>query len=337
MDIAQILLIEDNPTEQVIIKHYIEQNKLPYTLTIAGSVAEAHQTFKLKTFDIIISDLSLGDGSGFDILALAHQTPVIIITGTGNEVIAVEVMKAGAYNYLIKGSEYDYLKILPFAIESALNRKRAELRTQMMLHAIMNINESVYVTDLYGIIIFVNNALCTTYRYHEYELIGQPSIILSDRNYTRGKMTAKKIEPLIQGEYLQKRKDGTVFNGYISQSFITDNSGNARALAGVVHDLTAFKRAEEERCRREKMQGVLEMAGAACHELNQPLQAISGYSELLLMDVEEEHPIHTMLNEIKKEIDRMGTITRKLNNITHYETIEYSEGTTIIDIDKASK
>lgn len=161
MDTAQILLIEDNSTEQVIIKQYIEQNKLPYTLTIAGSVTEAHQIFRLKTFDIILSDLSLGDGSGFDILTLARQTPVIIITGKGNEGVAVEVMKSGAYNYLIKDSTSDYLKILPLAIESALNRKRAELRTQMMLHAIMNIDESVYVTDLHGIIIFCE--LCPVY------------------------------------------------------------------------------------------------------------------------------------------------------------------------------
>lgn len=84
----------------------------------------------------------------------------------------------------------------------------------------------------------------------------------------------------------------------------------------------------------EKLQGVLEMAGAACHELNQPMQTISGYSELLLMDISENNPLYRNIKTIKEQIDRMGKITRKLMRITKYKTREYLNRK-IIDIDQA--
>lgn len=90
---------------------------------------------------------------------------------------------------------------------------------------------------------------------------------------------------------------------------------------------------EEERLRRERLQGVIEMAGAACHELNQPLQALSGYSHLLSSDLPEDSPL---FGEIKKMVNQLGQITQKIMFITRYETKEYVDGSNIIDIDKAS-
>jgi|GEM_PF-519319 len=85
---------------------------------------------------------------------------------------------------------------------------------------------------------------------------------------------------------------------------------------------------------KEKMQGVLEMAGAICHELNQPLMAISGYSELLLMDMPEDKLQHKSLKKIKEQVDRVGNITRKLMCITRYKTKSYLNKN-IVDINAA--
>lgn len=87
---------------------------------------------------------------------------------------------------------------------------------------------------------------------------------------------------------------------------------------------------------KEKLNGVIEMAGAVCHEMNQPMQIVLGLSELLLMDIREDNPLYKNIQEIKDQIDRMGGITKKLMNITIYETKSYLKGN-IIDIDKASK
>ena len=101
-------------------------------------------------------------------------------------------------------------------------------------------------------------------------------------------------------------------------------------------DITDRKHAEAERVGREKLQSIIEMSGAVCHELNQPLQSISAYSELLMMDIDKENPSHEQIEKIKGQVDRMGEITKKLMRITKYETKGYLRGQ-IIDIDKASK
>ena len=89
--------------------------------------------------------------------------------------------------------------------------------------------------------------------------------------------------------------------------------------------------------RRQKLQGVLEMAGAVCHELNQPLHVAAGYCELLLLDLDESDPRTETLRIIKSEVDRIGELTRKMMRITQYQTKDYLGGRhVIVDIEKAS-
>ena len=105
---------------------------------------------------------------------------------------------------------------------------------------------------------------------------------------------------------------------------------------GVMLDLTEKNRAARDRFQKEKLQGVLETAGAVCHEMNQPLQTILGHTELSLADISPDNPAYLSLTKISKQIDRMAQITRKLQSITHYETMDYDRKTKIIDIHKAS-
>ncbi len=86
----------------------------------------------------------------------------------------------------------------------------------------------------------------------------------------------------------------------------------------------------------EKLEGVLEMAGAVCHELNQPMQSVLGFSQLLMDDMTMDDPRYEYISIIKDQIDKMGRITKKLMRITKYETRDYIESTKIIDIYKAS-
>ena len=97
------------------------------------------------------------------------------------------------------------------------------------------------------------------------------------------------------------------------------------------------KRSEEERLQREKLQVILEMAGAVCHEMNQPIQVISGHAELMLMDITEDHPLYEKIKTIDEQTTKMGEITRRLTEITRYETEDYIGDTRIINIEKASE
>jgi PAS domain S-box-containing protein len=130
------------------------------------------------------------------------------------------------------------------------------------------------------------------------------------------------------------RKDGTEFPMELSLSSL--QLRDEWYALGVVRDISDRKQAEKERLKKEKLQGVLEMAGAACHELNQPLQIVSGYHELLINDIPDDHPLIENLKIISDQIEKMARITKKIMKITKYRTKPYIRGSMIIDIDKSS-
>ncbi len=106
---------------------------------------------------------------------------------------------------------------------------------------------------------------------------------------------------------------------------------------GCLTIVTKEMRAEEERLERERLQVLLEMAGAVCHEMNQPLQGIYGYSQSMLMNMSKDDQKYAKIEKIIELIIRMGEITGKLRGITKYETKDYLQGVKIVDIDKSSK
>lgn len=122
----RILMVEDDALDQMAFMRLVEDQKLSYDCTIAGSVSEVRHILSSKTFDIIIADYLLGDGTAFDIIDSAKDTPIIFITGAGNEEVAVKAWKAGAFDYLIKDYERNYLKVLPIRVENVVRHKKAE-------------------------------------------------------------------------------------------------------------------------------------------------------------------------------------------------------------------
>lgn len=90
----------------------------------------------------------------------------------------------------------------------------------------------------------------------------------------------------------------------------------------------------EERAARNAM--IVELAGTAAHELNQPLTVVLGYAQLLAKKVQEGSPMAKQLGLLRKEAERMAEIVKKLGQITRYETTEYVEGAKIIDLDRSS-
>jgi len=105
---------------------------------------------------------------------------------------------------------------------------------------------------------------------------------------------------------------------------------------GAMQDLTEKNRAARERAQKEKFQGVLETAGAVCHELNQPLQVISGYAELMMVDLSEDDKHYGLAEQVLEQVERIADITGKLQKITRYKTLDYDRHTKIIDIHQSS-
>lgn len=132
-----------------------------------------------------------------------------------------------------------------------------------------------------------------------------------------------------------KRMDGTTFSGNLKMGY-HDAANPFNQYIITISDISWRLQAEKDRNQKERLQGALEMSGSVCHELNQPLQYISGSAEILLMDMKENSPFYNTIVKMKTQIDRMGNITKKLMGITSYKTRDYVGGRKIIDIEKAS-
>lgn len=126
------------------------------------------------------------------------------------------------------------------------------------------------------------------------------------------------------------KKDGTLFPVHVHFS-ATGPRTTLTSMTATVTDISQRNSFEKRILEEERFQGVLEMAGAICHEINQPLQAILGYTELLVMDPESATS-KANLENIKNQADRLGKITATLANINQYKTVDYPGNTKIVDI-----
>ncbi|MDH4129428.1 MAG: response regulator, partial [Spirochaetota bacterium] len=91
----KVLLIEDEKIDQMAFKRFVELESLPYDYVIAESIAETKKLINSNNYNIIIADYSLADGTALEIFDLQIDSPIIIVTGSGDEEIAVKAMKLG--------------------------------------------------------------------------------------------------------------------------------------------------------------------------------------------------------------------------------------------------
>lgn len=190
--------------------------------------------------------------------------------------------------------------------------------------------------DMDGKIIDVNPAFCRSIGYSRSELIGKNVDILVHPDALDH--VADNINQLKKGKILKHhekslRKDGSICYMDLHETKIT-LADNREGILCLAQDVTEIVNAEEDRFQKERLEGVLELAGAVCHELNQPMTVVSVNSEIITEDLDRSKIIEKV-ELIKAEIRKMSKITRKLMHITRYETREYLNGRKILDIDKS--
>lgn len=130
------------------------------------------------------------------------------------------------------------------------------------------------------------------------------------------------------------RKDGTRFPIEAHARAITYKGKMVYQTA--IRDLTEQLRIEQERLSNERMRGVLEMAGAVCHEINQPLMALQGFMEILSSNADFKKKPFKHLHKMEEQVERIKVLIHKMMNITKYETKDYAGGQKIIDLDQAT-
>ncbi|MCG6894656.1 MAG: PAS domain S-box protein [Desulfobacteraceae bacterium] len=190
-----------------------------------------------------------------------------------------------------------------------------------------------------GKFIYTNPEFSKMTGYNQKELLGMPTRRLVHDDYKlyvrNSAVRMLKEKHSVPYEFCVVTKSGEL--KWIMETVTSIRFGGHRAALGYFMDVTQKREAENQRREKERLQNALEMAGAVCHELNNPMQGILMFCESIMDDVSEESRLHGDLKLIVDNVHRMDRTIKSLLNITRYKTKEYINNEKIFDISKASK
>ncbi|MFH1349605.1 MAG: PAS domain-containing protein [Pseudomonadota bacterium] len=137
-------------------------------------------------------------------------------------------------------------------------------------------------------------------------------------------------------EHIHRDHDGKTLYFEITTYPLKDKSGKVTRIIHLSRDITLRKSLEHELMEKEKLSGILELAGGASHEINQPLTVIITGLERLVKRLPQGNVEYDIALTILESAKRLSKISEKLGQITRYASKEYVAGKRIIDLDEAS-
>ena len=204
-----------------------------------------------------------------------------------------------------------------FCIDIDLSeRKKAEEQSMRLVTVIEQAAESIAITDIDGIIQYVNPAFERTSGYTHIEAIGKnPRILKSGKQnaeFYKQMWAVLSCGDVWTGRFVNLRKDGTLYEEDATISPIRNPAGNIAGYAVIKRDVSKELRLEAQFRQAQKMEAVGQLAGGVAHDFNNLLQAILGYCEIILNQTSPVDPRHGDLVEIQRTGQRATELTRHL-------------------------
>jgi len=269
--LIRVLLVEDDAVDRMACRRALSRNKdYEFLLSEADSGREGLQLAHEQKPDCVLLDYHLPDLNGLEFLAaLTDDTgdvsvPVMMLTGTDNAAIAVEAMKRGARDYLIKDTEHQYLEFLPAVIQRVLSERRMVLEKKLAEEKLFQaeakyrslvetIPAIVYIAELNN----TNNFLYVSSRietlgFTPEQWLGNSDILVTqihpdDRaRALEERANSRSTGKPLRSEYRLLSRDETVLWFRDEASVVRDESGRSLFLQGILVDITESKRAEAE-------------------------------------------------------------------------------------------
>lgn len=306
----RLLIVEDVEDDALLLVDFIRSAGMEIDSRLVDNERDMREAMR-QHWDIVCSDYSMPAFSGERALQVLREhkpdTPFIFVSGTIGEEVAVEAMKAGAQDYVIKGQ----LTRLPHVIERELREvvlRRERRETQETLRKLSLVVEqaidSVFITDPEGRIEYVNPAFEGLTGYRSDEVLGRTPALLRSGNhgadyYKRLWETVKRGE-IFRGTIVNRRKDGGLFYEEKVIAPLKNEQGRITHFVSTGRDVTPRIKAEEARAR---LAAILEATPdlVAILEPDGRLRYVNGAGRKLLGLRDEENVERHTLRDIFPE------------------------------------
>ncbi|MCL4269244.1 MAG: PAS domain S-box protein [Anaerolineales bacterium] len=259
-----ILLIEDEDPHAELIQRAFEEQPNKFQIQRVKSLSEARASLQKQQPALIIADWRLPDGESMELLPDHHDplaTPIILMTSYGNERIAVEALKSGALDYVVKSPES--MLDMPHLAERAIEQWAARAERTYMQKALLeseaqfrllaeNASDMIARLTTDGRMVYVSPACKTILGYTPEEMTGTicfDFIHVEDVNQVREifKDTPAPVDKTFTVAYRALRKDGKFVWLETSARAVHDAAtGQISEVQSASRDITERKRAEEE-------------------------------------------------------------------------------------------
>lgn len=320
----KILLVEDNEVDQFAFKRHADKNNLPYDITVSPSVEETFLLLRTQSFDVVILDYMLKDGPSSELVPhLIKKMQVIFVTGQENLELAINAMKMGVYEYIVKDFDKTYLGDLPQIIDSAFRHKLAsdrlkktERKINKLSHAMSNMGQAILITGKNGRIDWVNHSFSQLVGYDNSELVGTqgeafieegklPGALSNDPIHDRVNTYGENVKTELE---LQNRKNEK-FSCLLDISPIYDDN---HSIELVVYSFTPVEGFKEQLNDLQDARDSIEMKtfikerfiNNISLESRRPLNSLMGMLQLLnATGLNEEQKIYSKaLNQSAREL-----------------------------------
>ncbi len=261
---VQILVVDDDPEVITLLRDFLTESG--YYVAAYMSSKEAIDALKEQEFDLLLTDLIMPEMTGIDLLKTAIEIdPLlvgIVITGKGTIETAVEAMKLGAFDYLIKPFEW---KMLRQVISRALDVRFLRLKEKKYRSIVEDQVELIcrFLPD--GTVTYVNEANCRYFGKKQEELIGHsfmPFIPIEDQDFVKKQINSlNKDKPVITIEHRVIAPTGEIRWQRWTNRALFNDIGEIIEYQAVGHDITDRKKTEEAlRLSEEKYRLLIENA-----------------------------------------------------------------------------
>ena len=211
-------------------------------------------------------------------------------------------------------------------LRGSTERKQAEQQRAILVGAIEQAAEEIVITDVDGNIVYCNPSFEQISGWSKQEVVGRnPRILKSGKHDVE--FFQKLWETILSGDVwtgriINRKKDGTLYETEGTISAIRDASGKITGFVSARHDVTEMVRLEDQLRQAQKMESIGRLAGGVAHDFNNLLTVISGYSDLLLRDLEQPPNLRDYVAEIRRAAGNAASLTQQLLTFSRRQIIK---------------